>query len=162
MLDDLLAEELLGDKALASAASAWLTAAAAPSGILVAEGAPSLPRARAGMERALAALASGSCLALAVPAGGRASFAEAIEAYRGRALVRLYGGEGSAAAIAAGMARDLAAGGDGTGPVRLADGLAAARPADLERVVRDYLDPRRLSWSFVVSKAELSGAGSAP
>ncbi len=162
MLDDLLKEELLGEKALAGEAAAWLAAAAAPSGFLAAEGAASAAKARAGMERALAALASGECAAIADPAGGRAPFAESLDAYRARALVRLFGREGSAAAVAAGMARDLASGGDGTGPARLADGLAAVGPADLERVVREYLDPRRLAWFVVAPKSDPAGAGKTP
>jgi len=35
-------------------------------------------------------------------------------------------------------------------------------PADLERVVREYLDPRRLAWFVVAPKSDPAGAGKTP
>lgn len=173
MLDDILMEEFRGNAGatggaataasrpggpmVASAYSAWsrLNPDASPSGSIIVARTGSAAAARAAVERALDVVVSGHCLSLS--GTGHAPQAEALEAYKARALARLYGGSASAADLARRVARDLCAGGDGSAWFRLADRLAAVNAEDLARVARERLRADRMTWAAAGPEALIKG-----
>lgn len=157
MLDDVLMEELRGKEALAYGAYTRLSFAAAPSASIVVTRAPSALAAKAGVERALARLAGGSCLAL--DGSGYAPLTGAVESYKARTLARLYVAGESAADMAENMGRDLAAGGDGSLWFRLADRITAVRPADVLRVARERLAEGPMAWAIAAPPELLAPLG---
>lgn len=145
MLDDVLMEELRGREILAYDAYTRLSFAAAPSASILVTRASSAEAAKAGVERALATVAGGSCLAL--DGSGYAPLAAAVESYKARTLARLYSGGESAADMAEYLARDLAAGGDGSLWFRMADRINAVRAEDLLRLAKESFGKAPMAWA---------------
>ena len=146
MLDDVLMEELRGKEILAYGAYTRLSFAAAPSASIIVTRAGSAQAAKAGIERSLALVAGGSCLAL--DGSGYAPLAAAVESYKARTLARLYAGGESAADMAEYLARDLAAGGDGSLWFRLADRINAVRAEDVLRLAKASLGASPRAWAI--------------
>lgn len=146
MLDDVLMEELRGKESLAYGAYTRLSFAAAPSASILVTRAVSAQAAKAGIERSLALVAGGSCLAL--DGSGYAPLAGAVESYKARTLARLYSGGESAADMAEYLARDLAAGGDGSLWFRLADRINAVRAEDVLRLAKTSFGASPLAWAI--------------
>jgi zinc protease len=154
MLDDVLMEELRGKQPLAYGAWTRLSPAAAPSGSIIVSRALSAEAAKSAVERAIAVLAGGSCLAL--DGSGYAPIQAALDSYKARTLARLYERTAAASDMAERMARDLAAGGDGSAWFRLADRLATVRGGDLLRVFRERLVAGPVVWAVAAPEALLS------
>ena len=146
MLDDVLMEELRGKEILAYGAYTRLSFAAAPSASIIVTRAGSAQAAKAGIERSLALVAGGSCLAL--NGSGYAPLAAAVESYKARTLARLYAGGESAAGMAEYLARDLAAGGDGSLWFRMADRINAVRAEDVLRLAKAGLGSSPKAWAI--------------
>jgi len=143
MLDDLL-QGLRAEGGLADGAWAGLSSAAAPSASVTVFRTPDPRKAKAAVDKAIAELASGSCLDSAT--GGLAPIAGSLEAYEGRAIAVSYARLSSPGGMAARIARDIAAGGDGTAAFRLAGRVRAVRVEDVERVVRERLLEGPSAW----------------
>jgi len=152
MLDDLVSLRLRSGAGGAPIAySAWtrLSSAGAGSASLVVQDCVDPLAAKAAFEGAAAELAAGLCLDAAGAASGAGSLGgidASLGAYRLRAVSRAYARSGGSSDIAARIARDLAAGGDGTAFFRMADRIAAVGGADVARVAREYLVEGRSAW----------------
>jgi predicted Zn-dependent peptidase len=147
MLDDLLLDGLRGSRPMAYAAYTKLSSAAAPSGTIAVTRASSAEGAKAAVEEAIGLIASGQCLS---PSGsGHAAIIESLDAYKLRAITRVYSRGNSAASLADHIARDLAAGGDGSSWFRLADRIRAVKATDIPRIIRNRLVDSPLAWSVV-------------
>ena len=145
MLDDVLMEELRGKEILAYGAYTRLSFAAAPSASIIVTRAGSALAAKAGVERSLALVAGGACLAL--DGSGYAPLPAAVESYKARTLARLYAGGESAADMAEYLARDLAAGGDGSLWFRMADRINAVRADDVLRLAKASFSASPKAWA---------------
>jgi predicted Zn-dependent peptidase len=160
MLDDIMLEELRGIQPSAYDAYSRLSPAASPSGTLFVTRAASAAGAKAGVERAISILAGGKCFS---PLGsGYEATADGIDAYKSRAIARVYGRGASAAGIAERMARDLAAGGDGSSYFRMADRIAAVKAEDLTRVARERLKDAPLAWAIAGNAESIGNLAGVP
>jgi predicted Zn-dependent peptidase len=146
MLDDVLMEELRGKESLAYGAYTRLSFSAAPSASIIVTRAFSAQAAKAAIERSLAVVAGGSCLAL--DGSGYAPLAAAVGSYRSRTLARLYAGGERAADMAEYLARDLAAGGDGSLWFRMADRINAVRAEDILRIAKASFGSSPKAWAI--------------
>jgi predicted Zn-dependent peptidase len=145
MLDDLLRAELGGTRPVAYGAYTRLSLAAIPSGSIAVARTMSAAIARQGVERAMGMLAGGLCLA---PTGrGYVPLADALPGYRLSATFRLYAHSAGAAAMAENIARDLAAGGDGSAWFRMADRIARVTAEDVVRVASERLIDGPVAWA---------------
>lgn len=158
MIDDLVMEELRNGSATSSAYSAYtrLSQAAAPSASLSIRGATSAAKAKSAFTRAAALVAEGECLGVS----GIAPIEAVIEGYKGRALGRIYANGAKAIDIAERVARDLAAGGDGSWYFRMAARVAAAKPEDISRIVRERIVEGASSWLASGAAGGLAGFAS--
>ena len=145
MLDDIMLEEFSAEGTSVYSAYSKLSSAAAPSGTIAVMRAASADKAKSAVEKAMGILVGGNCISLA--SSGYAPIAMALDAYKARAIARIYANGASAADMAERMARDLAAGGDGSAYFRLADRIAAVKADDVARVAKLYLSEVPMAWS---------------
>lgn len=146
MLDDLLMERLRGESGLAYGAWARLSAAAAPSASLTVYKTGNPRAAKAAVDAAIRDLASGLCLDSGDAGGGLGPVSRSLEAYKSRAITASYAKGASSEGMAARIARDLAAGGDGTALFRIAGRIRAVEAEDLVRVARQRLLEGPSAW----------------
>jgi predicted Zn-dependent peptidase len=148
MLDDLLLERLRGE-GLAYGAWTRLSQAAAASGSVTVYKTGDPAAAKAAVDAAIADLARGLCVD-ASPAGKGSPIlgpvARSLEAYKARAITAAYAKGASSEGMAARIARDLAAGGDGTSLFRMAGRIQAVKAEDLVRVARQRLLEGPSAW----------------
>ncbi len=131
MLERLLAAEL----ALKGEDAAQARATEAACGVrLCITGLANAASGEAAVFAAVRRLCEGECLSL--DTGGTATIESELSAYKALALSTAYGNHDAARDIAAAIAEDLARGGDGSGPARLADDIEAATPLALLRASR--------------------------
>jgi len=105
----------------------------------------------------LRSLAAGRCVGLRSPGGDLESFAEGIADYRARSVVEYYSGRGSSAELATLILREALRGADPMAFFRVADQIAAAKPEDVLRVVKERIAGASLSWVALGDPALLSG-----
>jgi predicted Zn-dependent peptidase len=163
MLDDLLAlDHASRAEGTALAYSAWtrVSSAAAASACLCIQDCPDPLAAKAAFRAAAETLASGRCLDARAP-GTLGDISASIEAYRLRATAKVYAKSDGSAAIAARIARDLAAGGDGSGFFRMADKIAAVKAEDVVRVARDRLVNGSVAWIALGDPKVIAGFATA-
>lgn len=98
------------------------------------------------LRRAIALLASGRCAPPASGGDGTARIADRLDAYESRVLVAAASRSSSTSGQATLVARDLAAGGDGTASFRFASRVRSLRPEDVERVARERLAGGASAW----------------
>ncbi len=146
MLDDLLLERLRGERGLAYGAWTRLSYAAAPSASLTVYKTGDPAAAKAAVDAAIRDLAAGLCLDSSDPGGGMGPVARSLEAYKARAITASYSKGASAEGMAARIARDLAAGGDGTALFRVAGRIRAVKAEDVVRVARQRLLDGPSAW----------------
>jgi predicted Zn-dependent peptidase len=72
--------------------------------------------------------------------------ARSLEAYKSRAITGIYAKSASSRSMAAHIARDLAAGGDGTALFRMAGRIGAVRAEDVARVAGKRLLGGAAAW----------------
>jgi len=148
MIDDIL-DLGLPDRAgaipPARAAQSSLPATGAGSAILWIPDCADPVAARAAFRAAAELLAAGRCLD-ARDRGTVGDIGASLEAYRLRAVAKAYAKADGSAQLAARIARDLAAGGDGTAFFRMADRIAAVGAADVARVARERLVEGPAAW----------------
>jgi len=158
MLDDLLLEGLRGERALAYGAWARISAAAAPSASVTVYKTTDPAAAKSAVNAAITELASGLC----IDVGGQAApssvgskgmgsaalapLARSLDAYKARAITASYSRGASSEGMAAHIARDLAAGGDGTALFRMAGRISAVSAEDVARVARQRLLEGPSAW----------------
>ncbi len=143
MLDDLLMEDLRSEKGLAYGAWTRLSAAAAPSASITVYRTSEPAAAKEAIDAAIARLASGLCLDANATA---APIAQSLEAYKARVVTAAYSRGASSEGMAARIARDLAAGGDGTAMFRLAGRIREVKADDVARVARQRLLEGPSAW----------------
>ena len=146
MLDDLLLEGLRGKKGLAYGAWTRLSAAAAPSASLTVFKTGNPAAAKTVVDAAIATLAGGFCLGVDDAGGKPGPIAQSLEAYKLRAITASYSKGASSQGMAARIARDLAAGGDGTALFRMAGRIRAVSAEDVVRVARQRLLEGPSGW----------------
>jgi predicted Zn-dependent peptidase len=146
MLDDLLLEALRGGKGLASGEATRLSADAAPSASLTVYGTADPIAAKAAVDGAIADLARGLCVDASSADGGLGPIERSLKAYESRAITAAYADSAASEGMAAMIARDLASGGDGTAPFRMAGRLAAVQAKDVVRVARQRLLEGPSAW----------------
>jgi predicted Zn-dependent peptidase len=146
MLDDLLLEGLRGERGLAYGAWTRLSAAAAPSASITVYKTGDPAAAKAAVDAAIAELAGGSCLDVGDPGGRLGPVSRSLEAYKSRAITASYSRGASSEGMAARIARDLAAGGDGTALFRMAGRIRAVGAEDVVRVARQRLLEGPSGW----------------
>ncbi|MGA2547276.1 MAG: insulinase family protein [Rectinemataceae bacterium] len=146
MLDDLLLEGLRGDRGLAYGAWTRLSAAAAPSASLTVYKTGNPAAAKAAVDAAIADLAAGLCLDVRDASGRLGPVSRSLEAYKSRAITVSYSRGASSEGMAARIARDLAAGGDGTALFRMAGRIREVRSEDVVRVARQRLLEGPSGW----------------
>jgi predicted Zn-dependent peptidase len=143
MLDDLMLERVGG---LARGVRARLYASAPPSVGLLVYNTQRPAAAKAAVDSALADLAAGLCVDLTAASGAIGPVGRSLEAYKARAITAVYTREASVEAMAARIASDLAAGGDGTALFRMASQIRAVSSMDLVRVANRYLLEAPSAW----------------
>jgi predicted Zn-dependent peptidase len=146
MLDDLLQGALRGEEGLAYGAWTRLSSAAAPSASLTVYKTPDPAAAKAAVDAAIAELAGGRCLDVGDAGGSLGPLARSLEAYKARAITASYSRGASSEGMAARIARDLAAGGDGTGLFRMAGRIRAVSAGEIVRVARQRLLDGPSAW----------------
>ena len=146
MLDDLLLEGLRGQKGLAYGAWTRLSAAAAPSASLTVFKTGNPAAAKTAVDAAIATLSGGLCLGVDDAGGRLGPIARSLEAYKLRAITASYSKGASSQGMAARIARDLAAGGDGTALFRMAGRIRAVGAEDVVRVARQRLLEGPSGW----------------
>jgi predicted Zn-dependent peptidase len=102
--------------------------------------------AKAAVEGALDAMARGLCLDPTSASRALEPMARSLEAYKSRAITGIYAKSASSRSMAAHIARDLAAGGDGTALFRMAGRIGAVRAEDVARVAGKRLLGGAAAW----------------
>jgi predicted Zn-dependent peptidase len=102
--------------------------------------------AKAAVDAAISDLAAGLCLDVGDPKGKLGPVSRSLEAYKSRAITASYSRGASSEGMAARIARDLAAGGDGTALFRMAGRIREVRPEDVVRVARQRLLEGPSGW----------------
>jgi predicted Zn-dependent peptidase len=146
MLDDLLLEGLRGGKGLAYGAWTRLSAASAPSTSIIVYKTGDPSAAKAAVDGAIADLAGGLCVDASSADGALGSVERSLEAYKSRSINAVYAKSASSEGMAARIARDLAAGGDGTAMFRMALRIGEVRAEDVVRVARQRLLDGPSAW----------------
>jgi zinc protease len=146
MLDELLAEALRGSSGDARGFRASLSSAMPPSASLTVCKTENPAAAKAAIDIAIADIASGICANLSSPGGGLGAVALSLEAYKLRSISLAYAKDASSVGMAADIARDLAAGGDGTAIFRLASRIEAVKAEDVVRVAKERLLEGPSAW----------------
>jgi zinc protease len=146
MLDDLLMEALRGGKGLAYGAWTKLSAASAPSTSLTVYKTGDPASAKAAVDGAIADIAGGLCIDATSSAGALGRVERSLEAYKSRSITAVYAKSASCEGMAARIARDLAAGGDGTAMFRMAERIASVKAEDVVRVARQRLLEGPSAW----------------
>lgn len=141
MLEDLVLENLRAGRVSASGAWTDLSAAAAPAASISVYRTGEPAAAKAAIDAAISELAAGRCL--------DATVAQSLDSYKSRAIVALYSGGASPEGMAALIARDLAAGGDGTAVFRAAGRIRGVSAEDVVRVARERLLEGPSAWIAV-------------
>ena len=149
MLDDLVLENLRAGRVSASGAWTDLSAAAAPAASISVYRTEEPAAAKAAIDAAISELAAGRCLG--------ATVAQSLDSYKSRAIVALYSGGASPEGMAALIARDLAAGGDGTAVFRAAGRIRGVSADDVVRVARERLLDGPSAWIAVGDPALVRG-----
>jgi predicted Zn-dependent peptidase len=146
MLDELLVEALRGSAGPSRDFRASLSSAMPASASLTVYKTENPAAAKAAIDAAIADLASGICAKLSSPGGGLGAVAPSLEAYKLRSISSAYAKAASSEGMAADIARDLAAGGDGTAIFRLASRIESVKAEDVVRVAKERLLEGPSAW----------------